>query len=175
MRHRPAALLLILTAAVSLGCAASSVQLRPHADLEAPVAADRSRIVIVRENQGIGRNLDITVIDGRTEIGSLACGDYLSWDHAPGRRLIELHVNRPKIDGGMLETLLDHETAPGETKVYAIHINDDVKGPLSVFRPEDVTRRADFKTPLGAALWMELNDEGAATLLEESTPAPVED
>ncbi|MEM7516346.1 MAG: hypothetical protein AAF368_05420 [Planctomycetota bacterium] len=114
-------LLLALLAVAPLGCATNPLQRVPMPELASPVNAEASRAVLIRSSQLGGSERYSLVYDGDREIGRLGKDSYLAWDHAPGRRLLQLLFDRPGIDdGGGIEHLVDYRAKAGETSYFEI-------------------------------------------------------
>lgn len=121
---RSAAPLLALCAALLTGCSASSYQRVPVAEIGREVPTDRGRIVVLRSAQFAGSSRPIYVRSGGREIGRLASSEYLTWDVAPGRKVVDVIFDRPLIDGEDLEGIGAIEVEAGSTAYVEIVLQD---------------------------------------------------
>jgi hypothetical protein len=151
----PVALLAPLAAA----CAASSEQLVPMPSQDVTLSRpDLCRIYVLRAAQPMGAVRTMRVFDQDREIGTLAGDEYLCWERPPGRALLRVVYEGPRIDRGELEDLYDLQADAGSVHYLGV-------GLLRVNEPEALgDRRGSPRLhPLGAT-------EGRK-LVEESEPS----
>ena len=105
------------------GCGAvASIQRLPIPERTAPIPAEATRVVVLRKAQAIGSGRSVLVFSGQREVGRLAAGSHLMWDNPTGRRLLRVVFDRPKLDGGPLETYVDHKVPAGQIVYYEVAV-----------------------------------------------------
>jgi hypothetical protein len=106
--------LLLACLALLTGCAAGSAQIVPMPSQETELAdPSRCRVYVFRDEQPLGRSRVMRVHDQRVEIGTVSGGEYLCWERLPGRGIVRLQYEGPKIDRGELEALYDLQAEAG--------------------------------------------------------------
>ncbi len=128
---------LALLAATLLGsCSSATYQKLPMPPQNVRVSRpDVARIYVARQSL-LGTMFDLRVTDVRTEVGKISKGEYLCWERPPGRGLIVLVYEGPKIDGGDTEGLLPIECEAGEVYYYSIEIEASRKKPYGTLLSE---------------------------------------
>ena len=117
------AVLSLLLAVALLGCGSvSSFQRVEIPDLGTDVHPEMTRVFVIRSDQFMGSARPLIVYDSQREIGHLAAGHYLVWDHPTSRRLLRFVFDRPDHDGGGLETLVDHDPRGGQAVYYQVEL-----------------------------------------------------
>ena len=136
LRQASAACLLALVSA----CASSSWQSVPQPALEAPIAADTCRVVLVREGKLIGRVREVRVYDSEVQIGALGENHYLCWDRPAARGMGRLVFSGYELDGGPVENVFDLPREAGTTTWFAIRLRGDDRKPMVESVPPDEGR-----------------------------------
>jgi len=113
----PIALLASLAA-----CAGAGHQSVPRPDESRAVAGDRCRVYVAREDVRAGSGRLVRVLDGDTEIGSIAEGEYLCWDRAPVRGIGGLVYEGLAPQLREVENVFDLPREPGTTSWFVIEI-----------------------------------------------------
>src|SRR5688572_16373508 len=126
LRHVSAALLLALVSA----CAAPSWQSVPQPDLAASVAADRCRVVLVREGKLVGRVREVRVYEGEAQIGALGENGILVWERPAQRGMGRVVFSGYDLDGGPVENVFDLPREGGTTSWFAIRLRDGDRKPI---------------------------------------------
>ncbi|MEM7309032.1 MAG: hypothetical protein AAF682_20280 [Planctomycetota bacterium] len=108
-------------------------------DLSSEVGPETIRVFVLRSEQATGGGRAVIVYDSHREIGRLGKGAHLAWDHPASRRLLRVVFDRPALDGGVLETLVDHNAEGGQTVYYEVAL----RGPLESAAGTPVVTRLD--------------------------------
>lgn len=121
---------LALLAATCLGsCSSATYQKLPMPPQSVRVSNPNVARIYVARQSLLGTMFDLRVTDVRTEVGKISKGEYLCWERPPGRGLIVLVYEGPKIDGGDIEGLLPIECEAGEVYYYSIEIDSAYSKP----------------------------------------------
>lgn len=121
MAHRSLAPAVFL--ATFLGaCAGTGYQRAAWPDEAAPVAADRCRVYVARQDGMAGTGRHVRVIDGETEIGAIGENEYLCWDRPAGQALGTLYYEGLAPDLREVENVFDLPREGGSTTWFGIEI-----------------------------------------------------
>ncbi len=145
-------ILALLAATLLASCSSSTYQKVPFPRQDVVVSSPSVARIYVARQSLLGSLRDLRVSDGSTEIGTISQGEYLCWERQPGRGLIVLVYEGPKVDGGDIEGLLPIECEPGQAYYYLIEIE------------------RSYKKPYGTLL----DEKAGRALIAEREPAPVD-
>lgn len=114
---------LALLAAVSLSCAASTVQVAPFPDTASAPAADRSRVYVARATQFTGRVRRIEIVVSDEVVGELGEAGFLCFDLPAGRSMVQAFFKGSVIDGKPVEAVFNFEGQGGETYYFELQLD----------------------------------------------------
>ena len=123
MLHRRLARRAVLVLTLALGaCAGAGRQAVPRPDESSPVAAERCRVYVAREDVGAGSTRQVRVLDGEDEIGMLGEGQYLCYERRPVQGVGSLFFEGVAPTLREVENVFDLPREPGSTTFFVVTI-----------------------------------------------------
>mgnify|MGYP001829065181 CR=1 FL=1 len=127
LRLAVAAALLPLT----LACTASTWQVVPRPDVDAPIPPGHARVVVVREFGFVGGLREVRILDEGREIGVIGPSGYLVWDRVADRGVGRAIFSGYVLDGGEVENVFDMPREAGSTTWAVLRLRSGDRKPVA--------------------------------------------